>query len=131
MMGSLTTEERRRLAERHPELFVQRPTKANPLGGYPIDTPGRARAAIGRAHTFGGPALEARARAKVHARYPEMKLHYHGVHPCRGGDEHARLLGEEGPRGEGLGEAFGLRGGAYGLASDVVGHVMHHEEGAV
>jgi hypothetical protein len=60
---------------------------------------------------------------KIHEKYPEMRLHYHGMHECRGGAEHARLLAVEGPDGRGSGEAMlDLVGQRipYGLAGTVV-----------
>lgn len=73
-----------------------------------MDTPARARSAHARAvqHHGAGSALDKRVERKVHQTYPEMKLHYHGVHACRGGAEHARLLRAEGPHGERTGEVM-------------------------
>jgi len=52
-VAKLTYRQRKRLAEKHPELFVFPPTPAKPLGGYPIDTAARARDALSRVSRFG------------------------------------------------------------------------------
>jgi hypothetical protein len=124
-MAKLTTEGRRRLAEAHPELFVIRPTAARPLGGYPVDTAARAKAAHARAVQSAGPGskLDRRVERKVKEVHPGMAVHYHGVHPCHGGEEHRRLIeayGDEVGHRNAFGEAFGLEGGGMGLATPFV-----------
>lgn len=51
-------------------------TTANPAGkgGYPIDTPNRARNALARAAQHASPAEQATIRRKVRAKYPGMKV---------------------------------------------------------
>jgi hypothetical protein len=41
---------------------------------YPIDTRGRAKAALGLVGMHGGPALKAKVRAAVHRKYPTLGL---------------------------------------------------------
>ena len=43
-------------------------------GAYPIDTPGRARAALSRGAHNASPAEQATIRRKVHEKYPSMKV---------------------------------------------------------
>lgn len=43
-------------------------------GKYPIDTPGRARAALSRAAANATPAQQAQIKAKVKARYPGIGI---------------------------------------------------------
>jgi hypothetical protein len=43
-------------------------------GSYPIDTPGRARAALSRGEANATPAEEKTIERKVHAKYPNMEL---------------------------------------------------------
>jgi hypothetical protein len=43
-------------------------------GHYPVDTINRARAALSRISEFGSAAEKAKVRAKVHSRYPSMKM---------------------------------------------------------
>lgn len=53
---------------------------AGPDRSFPIDTPGRARNAIGRATQF-HPELKAKIRAKVHRKFPGIKQHDAGARP--------------------------------------------------
>ena len=52
------------------------PTKnfAGPDRSYPIADKSHARNALARVSQFGSSALKARVRAKVHAKYPSIKL---------------------------------------------------------
>ena len=43
-------------------------------GSYPIDTPGRARAALSRGAANASPAEDAEIKRKVARKYPEMKV---------------------------------------------------------
>jgi len=43
-------------------------------GTYPIDTPGRARAALGRATQFASPAQQATIKKRVAKKYPGVKI---------------------------------------------------------
>jgi hypothetical protein len=43
-------------------------------GAYPIDTPGRAQNALGKAKRFANPAEQATIRKRVAAKYPGMKV---------------------------------------------------------
>lgn len=43
-------------------------------GTYPIDTPGRARAALGRAKTNATPAEQAKVKKNVARKYPGIKI---------------------------------------------------------
>ncbi len=43
-------------------------------GDYPIDTPGRAQSALGRAKTNASPAEQAKIKARVAKKYPKMKV---------------------------------------------------------
>lgn len=43
-------------------------------GAYPIDTPGRARAALSRGAANASPAEQAEIKRKVHAKYPSIKI---------------------------------------------------------
>lgn len=54
------------------------PTKsfAGPDRSYPINDASHARNALSRVSQFGSPALKARVRAKVHAKYPTMGSMY-------------------------------------------------------
>jgi hypothetical protein len=62
-MSKLTTSERKEI-----------PTSsfAGPDRSYPIEDAAHARNALARVSQFGSPALKARVRAKVHAKYPGM-----------------------------------------------------------
>ncbi|MDE2098462.1 MAG: hypothetical protein KGL39_14510 [Patescibacteria group bacterium] len=43
-------------------------------GSYPIDTIGRARAALSRVSQFGTPEEQAEVRRRVHEKYPQIAL---------------------------------------------------------
>jgi hypothetical protein len=45
---------------------------AGPDRSYPIEDPSHARNALSRVSQFGSPALKAKVRAKVHAKYPSI-----------------------------------------------------------
>ena len=45
---------------------------AGPARSYPIEDASHARNALSRVSQFGSPALKAKVRAKVHARYPAI-----------------------------------------------------------
>lgn len=47
---------------------------AGPDRSYPVDTPGRARAALSRGKANASSKLQAKIRRKVHNKYPSMKL---------------------------------------------------------
>jgi hypothetical protein len=57
-------------------------TAGNPAGkgGYPIDTPNRARNALARAAQHASPAEEATIRRKVHAKFPSIGREHHMAH---------------------------------------------------
>ena len=63
---------------------------AGPDRSYPIEDASHARNALSRVSQHGSPALKARVRAKVHAKYPGIGQahHNHGGHahhpPARG-----------------------------------------------
>jgi hypothetical protein len=50
-------------------------------GAYPINDEGHAKAALSRAAANASPAEQATIKAKVHAKYPGMKLHDHPRSP--------------------------------------------------
>lgn len=54
---------------------------AGPDRSYPIEDKGHARNALARVSQFGSPALQARVRAKVHAKYPGMGKKTKAHHP--------------------------------------------------
>lgn len=79
-MAKLTTKARKAI-----------PTKsfAGPDRSYPIEDASHARNALSRVSQFGSPALKAKVRAKVHAKYPGIgKANHDGKHahhpPSRG-----------------------------------------------
>ena len=49
-------------------------------GSYPVDTPGRARAALSRGAANASPAELATIRRKVHAKYPGIGQDHHFAH---------------------------------------------------
>jgi hypothetical protein len=50
-------------------------------GSYPIPDRGHAKAALSRAAANASPAEQAKIKAKVHAKFPGMKLHDHPRSP--------------------------------------------------
>lgn len=137
-MGTLTSRQRNRL--RSSQFAI--PERAPGPGSYPINDPAHARAAVASVHGArtgrpAPPAVQGRVESAVRGKYPKMKLHWHGVHPCEGGRKHAELMGyDERSHEAAYGEAYGLRSGPLGLASGVAGAARHMifrdgEEGAV
>jgi hypothetical protein len=63
-MAKLTSKERNALPDSE---------FSGPHRSFPIDTPNRARNALGRASQF-HPELKAQIRAKVHRKFPDIKL---------------------------------------------------------
>ena len=62
-MAVLTTEVRNKLSGK---------SFAGPDRSYPIQDASHARNALSRVSQFGSPALKAKVRAKVHAKYPSI-----------------------------------------------------------
>ncbi len=54
---------------------------AGPDRSYPIPNASHARNALARASQHAGPALKAKIRAKVHAKFPGIKQHDEGPRP--------------------------------------------------
>lgn len=48
------------------------PSKNGATGSYPVNTPKRAKAALGLVGMHGTPAEKAAVRSKVHSKYPNM-----------------------------------------------------------
>jgi hypothetical protein len=72
----LTAEQRKHLAKKN---------FAGPDRSYPIEDKAHARNALARVSQFGSPALKARVRAKVHAKYPDIgEAHGGKVYPHMG-----------------------------------------------
>ena len=69
-MAKLSAEQRRNL----PKSDFAVPSKAPGSGSYPVEDKGHAKAALGRVQHFGTPSEKAAVRAKVHARFPSMKM---------------------------------------------------------
>jgi len=67
-MAKLTTSRRKAL----PKSQFAIPSKAPASGSYPIDTANRARAALSRVAQNGTPAEQAKVRAAVRRKYPEI-----------------------------------------------------------
>ena len=65
----LTTKERKAL----PKGEFAIPNKAPKSGSYPIPDISHARNALARVAQHGGPAKQAKVRAKVYAKFPELK----------------------------------------------------------
>ena len=70
-MAKLTTKARKRIA---PQNF------AGPHKSYPSEDRSHAANALSRVSQFGSPALKARVRAKVRAKYPSMGRAHHPGH---------------------------------------------------
>jgi hypothetical protein len=66
---------------------------AGPDRSYPIPDASHARNALARASQHAGPALKAKIRAKVHAKFPDIKQHDEGRAPMKmdGGAVHHRM----------------------------------------
>ena len=70
-MARLTYQQRKRLAQNHPEDFVFPPSQQYPLGRFPIEDAAHARDAIARSHHL-GPIVEGRVKAAVHRKFPRI-----------------------------------------------------------
>lgn len=64
-MSKLTSKERNSLPSK---------SFAGPDRSYPVNDKNHARAALQRVSEYGDPALKARVRAKVHEKYPGIKI---------------------------------------------------------
>jgi len=62
-------------------------TFAGPDRSYPIPNASHARNALARASQHAGPALKAKIRAKVHRKFPDIKI----AHKMDGGRVRSRL----------------------------------------
>jgi hypothetical protein len=73
--GGITAAQRRKL----PSSEFGLPGKGEGPGGkgsgsYPVDTPGRARAALSYSKRFASPSEQAQIKRKVRGKYPEMEV---------------------------------------------------------
>ena len=71
-MTKLTYQQRKWLAEHHPEDFVYPPSPQHPLGMYPIEDAAHARDAEARVGAYGTPAQRRRVSAAVHKKFPRI-----------------------------------------------------------
>jgi hypothetical protein len=70
-MAKLTTQGRKHIASKN---------FAGPARSYPIQDASHARNALARVSQHGSPALQAKVRAKVHAKYPGIGVNHTGKH---------------------------------------------------
>lgn len=70
----LTANKRRKLKPGDFALPGKNPSVPGAKGDYPIDTPGRARAALSRSAANATPAQHAEIKKKVVAKYPAIKV---------------------------------------------------------
>jgi hypothetical protein len=70
----LTADKRRKLPAASFALPNKNPSVPGAKGDYPDDTPGRARAALGRAKTNASPAQQAIIKKNVAKKYPTIKV---------------------------------------------------------
>lgn len=70
----ITADKRRQLKPSDFGLTGKDPDVKGAKGTYPIDTPGRARAALGRASANATPAQQATIKKKVATKYPSIKV---------------------------------------------------------
>ena len=82
MAKKITAAKRRSLPASNFGLKGKDPDVKGAKGTYPIDTPGRARAAIGRATTNATPGQQTTIKKAVAKKYPGMKVK--GVKPGTG-----------------------------------------------
>ena len=68
-MAKLTTAGRKHIASKN---------FAGPKRSYPIEDRSHARNALARVAQHGSPALQAKVRAKVHAKYPSIGVNHTG-----------------------------------------------------
>lgn len=68
----LTADKRRQLKTSEFALPGRDPSVKGAKGTYPMDTPGRAAAALGKATRFASPAQKAVIKKRVAAKYPSM-----------------------------------------------------------
>jgi hypothetical protein len=70
----LTAADRRKLPSSSFALPGKDPDVKGAKGTYPIDTPGRARAALGKAKVNATPAEQAKVKKAVAKKYPGIKV---------------------------------------------------------
>lgn len=70
----LSAAQRRKLPASSFGLPTKNPTVKGAKGDYPIDTPGRAQSALGRAKTNASPSEQATLKKNVAKKYPNMKV---------------------------------------------------------
>lgn len=70
----LTADSRRKLPTSSFALPGKDPDVKGAKGTYPIDTPGRAQNALGKAKRFASPADQAKVKKAVAKKYPGMKV---------------------------------------------------------
>jgi hypothetical protein len=93
-MGTLTAKERSRLPD---SAFAMPEARA-----YPIDTAEHAKKSLAIAVNHGSPANEARVKAAVHKRYPELVRPKPAVTRSTWGTRKSRLLKPDKPRRWGI-----------------------------
>lgn len=70
----MTAAARRRLPSSSFGLPNSNPSVKGAKGDYPIDTPGRAQNALGKAKRFASPSQQATIKKRVAKKYPGMKV---------------------------------------------------------